>query len=88
MKVLILYRPNSEHDTLVQNFVRDYQHRTGKEVELVSLDTREGADMARLYDATEYPVILATEENGSLQKMWQGTELPLMDEVSYYDRNE
>ena len=88
MKVLILYRPDSEHDTMVQGFLRDYRQRTGKDIELMSLDTREGSDMAELYGAIDYPVILAIEENGSLQKMWEGTELPLMDEVSYYDRSE
>ena len=87
MKVVILYRPNSEHDTLVQDYLRDYNHRTGKEIELVSLDSREGADMARLYDIVEYPGVLAVTDDGHLQKMWQGTQLPLMDELSYYDQN-
>lgn len=85
MKVVILYRPNSEHDTLVQDFLRDYKRRTNKDLELMSLDTREGAEMARLYDVVDYPAIIAREDDGHLQQMWQGEKLPLIDEVSYYD---
>jgi hypothetical protein len=86
MKVLILYRPNSEHDTMVMGWVREYKVRTTKDVELVSLDTREGADMARLYDIVQYPTIVAIEDNGALTKEWQGDTLPLISEVSYYDQ--
>lgn len=86
MKVVILYRPKSQHDTLVQDFVREYRRRTGKDIELVSLDTKAGATQAKLYDATVYPVILATREDGQLLNMWQGEVLPLIDEVSYYDQ--
>ena len=84
MKVLILYRPNSEHDTLVQRFVRDFMHRTSREVELVSLDTRDGAATASLYDVLQYPAVLVVENHGSVQQLWQGEQLPLIDEVSYF----
>lgn len=86
MKVVILYRPNSEHDTMVQSYLREYRARTGKDIELVSLDTREGADMARVYDVVDYPGVLAIENDGHLQHMWQGKTLPLIDELSYYDQ--
>ncbi len=85
MKVVILYRPNSEHDTLVQDFLREYRARTGKELELTSIDTKEGAEIARLYDAVDYPALIAIEDNGQLHQMWQGDRLPLIDEVSYFD---
>ncbi len=83
MKAFILYRPNSEHDTMVQDFVRDYVRFTQDEIDLVSLDTRNGADKARLYDVTQYPAVVAVDENGVLQRIWQGT-LPLMNELSYF----
>jgi len=69
----------------VQDYLREYHARTGKDIELVSLDTREGTDMARLYGIMDYPGILALEDDGELQQMWQGKQLPLIDEVSYFD---
>ena len=86
MKVLILYRPNSEHDTLVHNFARDVERSSSKELEFVSLNTKDGAATASLYDIVEYPAIVAISDEGILQKSWQGKQLPLIDEVSYYAR--
>jgi hypothetical protein len=86
MKVVILYRPNSEHATTVESFVRDFEHQhdTGAKVELVSVNTRDGAAMASLYDVMAYPSILALSEDGSMLNFWQGEPLPLMDEVAGY----
>jgi len=81
----ILYRPNSEHDARVSGYVREYHARTGRDIELVSLDTKEGAEMARLYGVVDYPAVLAVQPDGQLGHLWQGTMLPLIDEVSSFD---
>lgn len=86
MKVVILYRPNSEHDTRVQSLVRDYEHQTGKHLELLSLDTRDGADKARLWDIVQYPALVALDDQGQVLKVWQDEQFPLMNEISWYDR--
>ena len=85
MKLLILYRPNSEHSTAVESFVRDFQHQhdTGAKVELLSLNTRDGATTASIYDVMSYPAILALTDEGSVINSWQG-DLPLMDELASY----
>jgi len=86
VKLLVLYRPNSEHDTEVESFVRDFQRRyeVGKKIEMVSINTRDGAATASLYDIVAYPAILVLGNDGSLVNFWQGTPLPLMDEVAGY----
>ncbi len=83
MNAYILYRPNSEHERMVTDFVRDFMKRTQNEIGLVSLDTIEGADKARLYDITQYPAVIAIDDNGVLQRVWQG-EMPLINELSYF----
>ena len=80
----MLYRPNSEQDTLAHNFVRDFAMRTGADVELISLDSQAGAHMAELYGAMQYPTILALRSDGELLHMWDGPRLPLIDEVASY----
>lgn len=87
MRVLVLYRPNSEHGRLTDDFIRDYQaRRQSDRLEVLSIDTREGSALATLYDVMEYPAIMVLQDNGSIQKIWQGSILPLMDEVASYAR--
>ncbi|MBI2592064.1 hypothetical protein HYW36_01155 [Candidatus Saccharibacteria bacterium] len=88
MKVIVLYRPNSEQESAVADFVRDYERFKNKKLELMSLEKIEGADMARLYDITRYPAFLAIANNGTLQRMWQGLPMPLMDELAYYTQDQ
>jgi hypothetical protein len=85
MKLVILYRPQSEHATAVQTFLRDfkYQHEASK-IELVDADTREGIATASLYDLMTLPAVLALRDDGSALQVWQGEMLPLMDEVASY----
>jgi hypothetical protein len=86
VRLLILYRPNSEHSTQVEVFAHDFQsrHDIGKRLELISLNTRDGAATASLYDVMAYPAILALADDGSVLNSWQGDTLPLMDEVASY----
>ncbi len=84
MKVQILYRPNSEFARSVEEYARDFEKQRGKKIELISLDTLEGADKARLYDITNYPAVLASREDGGMLAFWQGVPLPLMNEVAAY----
>lgn len=89
MKVLILYRPNSEHATTVEAFVRDFehQHNPGNNIELISVNTRDGAATAALYDLWAFPSIIAVAEDGRIMATWQGEPLPLMNEVAGYMRS-
>lgn len=87
MKVLILYRPNSEHGRPVEEFIHDYQRRHNADhLEVLNLDTREGSATATLYDIVQYPAILVIQNDGIIQKVWEGGSLPLMDEVASYAR--
>ncbi len=85
MRVVILYQSNSEHERKVLEFAHDYHAaQMDRRVELLDLNTREGAAMAQLYDIVQYPAVLALADNGSLLQFWQGEQLPLMNEVAYY----
>ena len=87
MKALLLYRPDSEHATTVEAYLRDFKAQTGKDIQLVDVDSPEGIDMCKLYDVMEYPSVLATDDDGRLLNMWVGA-LPRIGEVSYYAAGE
>lgn len=85
MRVVVLYRPRSEHGRSVESFVQEYAHRyADQRLEVLDVDSRDGGALASLYDVMQYPAILALATDGSLQRSWEGGVLPLMDEVSYY----
>jgi hypothetical protein len=85
MKVLVIYRPNSEHGRTTEEFVNDYKVRhQNTQVEVMNIDTREGSATATLYDVLQYPAILVLQTNGYVQKIWQGPELPRLDDVASY----
>lgn len=85
MKVLILYRSNSEHGRSVEDFIRDFKtQHTGQRLEVLDIDTRDGDAMASLYDVVQYPTVIALRDDGSVLKIWDGGTLPLMDDIAYY----
>lgn len=89
MKLLVLYRPNSEFASATESFVRDFErtHDVGSNLELVSVNTRDGAATASLYDIMAYPSLLVIGDDGRLINSWIGMPLPLMDEVAGFMRS-
>lgn len=84
MRVVIIYREDSEHARAVNDYLRDFQHRTGRELETISPDSRDGSSLCRVYDVVEYPAIIALADDGQLQSSCSGLPLPTIAEVSYY----
>lgn len=85
MKVVVLYRPSSGHARTVETFVADLSRQSpNSRVDLLNVDTRDGAATASLYDIMQFPAILALQNDGQLLKDWQGGSMPLLSEVSYY----
>jgi len=85
MRTVILYHPQSEFAGLAEDFKREFETRHPEtKVELLSLETVPGSEMAQLYDIVRYPAILVVAGDGSLQKMWQDRPWPLIDEVFAY----
>jgi hypothetical protein len=85
MRVVILYHPNAEFAGLSEDYKRDFErtHRD-KKIDLISLETVQGAEMAKLYDVVRYPAILAMADDGQLLRLWQDRPFPIMDQVAAY----
>ena len=84
MKVIILYHPQSEHSRIVEEYAHNFERQRGEIIQMVSLDTKEGAATATLYDIMAYPAVLALSDDGQIRKSWEGAQLPLMNEVAAY----
>ena len=85
MRIIVVYRPNSDHGRVVEEYLHEFGVRNPEvAVEVYSIDTREGAHVAKLYGIVQYPCMLAVRGDGQLAQTWQGLPLPLMNEVAYY----
>lgn len=84
MKVLIVYRPQSEQSRAVEEFVHDISRQQNVQPELIDVDSRDGAATLSLYDIVSHPAVLVVREDGQLIQHWSGDRLPLMQEVAAF----
>ena len=86
MRIIMLYRPESEHARRVEEYMADFKRfHPGKSMETYNIDSIEGSHMSQLYGAMEYPTVVAVSNDGSMQQMWSGIDkLPLMNDLAYY----
>jgi hypothetical protein len=84
MRTVVIYRSDSEHGRAVESFLQDFTRQTGRTLETIDPDTREGDSLCRTYDIVEYPSIIALSDSGQMQNYWKGLPLPTISEVSYY----
>jgi hypothetical protein len=85
MKVLMLYRPNSEQASTVESYVRDFLRlHSDKKVELKDADSKEGMALMDVYGITRTPALIVVTDEGQVVNIWQDELLPLMDEVLGY----
>jgi hypothetical protein len=85
MRLLIVYQPNSEHARAVFEYAHEFtRQHPDNEVELMDAATVEAESLAQLYDIVQYPTALVVAEDGTMQNMWSGPTMPLMDEVLGY----
>lgn len=84
MKAIVVYKDDSEHARPVIDWLRDFRRQSGKNVETLEPETREGIDFCRVHDIVEYPTIVAMDNEGKPLQVWRGLPLPLINEVSYY----
>lgn len=84
MRVVVVFRDNTDYTRSVTDFLRDFEHQTGHTVETLDPDSLEGIDFCQTYDLVEYPTMIAISDDGHMQNVWTGLPLPTISEVSFY----
>ena len=87
MKVVVLYRPNSEYARAVEDFLRglrEVHNLDERHLKVLDYDSRDGSALASIYDIMTQPAILVTNDDGGYIKHWEGSKLPLQEEVTGY----
>ncbi len=84
MRVVVVYKDAHDYTRAVDMFRDDFARQTGRVLEVLNPDSREGEQFCRTYDILEYPTIIALSNDGVMQNMWNGPVMPTISEVSYY----
>lgn len=84
MRTVCVWRRESDYGRAVEEWLGEFERRTGREVETLDPDSPAGANFCRVYDVTQYPTILALDNDGTVLASWQGEMLPMFDEVNYW----
>jgi hypothetical protein len=80
----MIWREESDYARSVIEWLREFEHRTGRTIESFEPDSPEGESICRTYDVVEYPTIIALNDEGKMLQEWRGVMLPKIDDVSYY----
>ena len=84
MRVVVVYKQETDYARRVDEFLGDFKRQTGRDLETLDPDTRDGSGFCETYDVVEYPTIIAISDDGQIQNQWKGLPLPTIREVSYY----
>lgn len=84
MKVVVVFKDQSDYTRTVVDFLHDFEHQTGHGLETINPESYGGIQFCETYDVVEYPTIIAMSDDGSVQNSWRGLPLPTISEVSYY----
>lgn len=86
MRVAVLYREQTDYARSVIDFLHDFQHQTGHELEIIDPDSVDGMLFCDTYGIDDFPTIIALSDDGIMQNCWTGIPLPTISEVSYYNQ--
>ncbi len=84
MKVVVVYKDETDYARTVTDYLRDFKSQTGHELETLDPETPGGIQFCETYDIMGWPTIIATSDDGAVQKIWRGLPLPTILELSYY----
>ena len=84
MRVVVVYKQQTDYARQVDTFLGDFERLTGHELETIDPESLPGISFCETYDVMQYPSIIALSDDGQIQNQWNGLPLPTMSEVSYY----
>lgn len=85
MKLLVLYKPKSEHARVVEEYLDDFARLyPDATVEVLDAESVEGVNKSEVYGIWEYPALLALSDDDGFQNMWLGNLLPQKQEIISY----
>lgn len=85
MRTAVFYKNNADTTRQALMFHEELSRRCpDRKIQLIDVDTRDGASEAALYDVMRLPSVAVIADDGRVLNVWHGGPLPLQDEVMSY----
>lgn len=85
MRVVCLYREREDYTRVMEEWLADYQHFGGEEIEILDPDSVEGQSFVEARGLIlKYPYLAAIDMDGRVVFESDGLPLPRFDTVRYY----
>lgn len=81
---MVVYKEQTDYARQITDYMRDFERQTGRVLETLDPETRDGVGFCSTYDILQFPTLVALADDGRLLTMWKGLPLPTISEVSYY----
>lgn len=82
---MVYYRENSEHSQAIDEFLFNLREGRGfADIEEIDIDSKEAQVRLSLRDIVNKPVLMVEAEDGTVTKVWQGPQLPALNDVMSY----
>ena len=85
MRVVVVWREGRDYSRQIEEWLHDFEHRTGKQIENVDPDSPSGTAFCESYDITRDPTFIAIGDDSQMVQQWVGEEnIPRFDDVAFY----
>lgn len=85
MKICIVYPEARDISREAESWKEEFERWTGKKIERIDPESREGESYCTARGITQYPaIVVAKEDDDKVSQLWQGKPLPLFDDVMAY----
>ena len=84
MRIVVVYKEFSDYAREVEEWIHEFEHRSGRDVEKLNPESPEGEGFCVARDIVQYPTVAVVDDDGKTYGVWTGTPLPMIDEVMGY----
>ncbi len=82
MRIIVVGREFSEYDREVREWIKEFEERSGREVERLNPDSSEGEAFCRARGIVEYPTVVVEDETrGAVVQDFKGRPLPAIEDA-------
>ncbi|MBQ3430968.1 hypothetical protein IJG20_02635 [Candidatus Saccharibacteria bacterium] len=84
MRVLVVFKEYSDKAREVFEWIEEFERRSGRKVEKMNPESKDGESFCVAHDIVEYPTVLAIGEDGKVYEQWSGVPMPQIDTMIGY----
>ena len=80
----MVFKEYSDKAREVFEWIEEFERRSGRKVEKMNPESKDGESFCVAHDIVEYPTVLAIGEDGKVYEQWSGVPMPQIDTMIGY----